>query len=157
YATGFAQAYGRALRRQDVLDALAEFQRSLLTPGARFDRFLGAEPRALSQDERRGYELFRSYGCASCHQGRNLGGNLFQRFGIFANPFAGRGTGERADLGRFTVTGRESDRYVFRVPSLRNVALTAPYMHDGSAPTLARAVEIMGRSQLGIDLPPQDI
>ena len=86
-----------------------------------------------------------------------MGGNLFQRFGVFANPFAKGEPGAEADLGRFTITGLEADRHVFRVPSLRNVAVTAPYFHDGSAATLDEAVEVMARSQLGRELPQQDI
>jgi cytochrome c peroxidase len=155
YARRFDAAYGRPPRQEDVLDALASFQRSLVTPGARFDRYLRGDAGALTPDEQRGYELFRSYGCISCHQGANIGGNLFQRFGVFADPFGGA-TSE-ADLGRFTATGLEADRYVFRVPSLRNVAVTAPYLHDGRAATLEEAVEIMGRTQLGIELPAEDI
>jgi cytochrome c peroxidase len=157
YARRFRAAYGRPIRREDVLDALAAFQRSLATPGARFDRYLAGEADALTAEEEAGYRLFKSYGCISCHQGRNVGGNLFQRFGVFANPFSGRGAGSGSDLGRFAITGLESDRHVFRVPSLRNVAATAPYLHDGRAETLAEAVAIMGRSQLGIELPRKDV
>lgn len=141
YAADFAAAYGRAVRREDVLDALASYQRSLVTPGARFDRYLAGDRDALAPDELRGYALFKSYGCISCHHGRGVGGNLFQRFGIF---------------GRGPAPG-DADRSVFRVPSLRNVAATAPYLHDGRAATLEAAVRIMGRSQLGIALPPGDV
>src|SRR5262249_36584904 len=99
---------------------------------------------------------FKSYGCIACHQGMNLGGNLFQRFGIFHDPFTPRALTE-ADLGRFALTGAEDDRHVFRVPSLRNVAITAPYFHNGATSSLAEAVEIMARNQLGRELPPEDI
>ena len=88
----------------------------------------------------------------SCHQGVNVGGNLFQKLGIFKDYFAGRGTITRADLGRMLDTGSERDRYVFRVPSLRNVAVTAPYFHDGSVAQLEGAVRKMGEIQLGISL-----
>ena len=98
--------------------------------------------------------LFKDYGCTACHQGANVGGNLFQKFGIFADPFAGRRVDERGDLGRYTITGLERDRHVFRVPSLRNVGITAPYFHHGRTDSLVR---IMGRSQLGRDLPDRDI
>jgi cytochrome c peroxidase len=131
--------------------------RSLLTPDARFDRYLRGEREAISADEARGYDLFKAYGCAACHQGVNIGGNLFQRFGVFHDPFAERGTTNAADLGRYTVTGRDDDRNVFRVPSLRNVAVTPPYLHDGSVASLDEAVGIMARSQLGRELPEQDI
>jgi cytochrome c peroxidase len=87
----------------------------------------------------------------------NVGGNLFQKFGVFHDPFAQRAGVSAADLGRYAITGRDDDRNVFRVPSLRNVAVTAPYFHDGSAASLPRAVEIMALSQLGRELPPGDI
>ena len=157
YVRAFRAAYGRSPRREDVLDALARFQRSLLTPDAPFDRYLRGDAGALPPDARRGYELFKSYGCVSCHQGLNVGGNLFQRFGVFADPFAAEPTPQDSALGRFTVTGREADRGVFRVPSLRNVAVSAPYLHDGRATTLERAVAIMGQTQLGIQLPARDV
>jgi cytochrome c peroxidase len=155
YRTAFAAIYRGEIGRDAVIDALAAYQRSLLTPNSRFDRYLRSEPHALSTEEQRGYELFKSYGCVACHQGVNVGGNLYQRFGVFADPFAGRAERE-ADLGRFVLTGDPADRHVFRVPSLRNVALTAPYFHDGSAPSLSDAVTVMARSQLGRTLPPTD-
>jgi cytochrome c peroxidase len=157
YGSAFRQAYGVEPSRETVLDALAAFQHTLLTPNARFDRYLLGDRRAVTEVEERGYELFKSYGCIACHQGRNVGGNLFQKFGIFSNPPGGKASLTEADLGRFTITGREEDLRVFRVPSLRNVAVTAPYFHDGRTASLAEAVEIMGRSQLGRELPRQDV
>jgi cytochrome c peroxidase len=156
YRTAFKALYGGP-EREHVLDALATFQRSLLTPDARFDRYLRGERDAITAEEARGYQLFKAYGCIACHQGVNVGGNLFQRFGVFYDPFAARGNAGAADLGRYTITGREDDRNVFRVPSLRNVAVTSPYFHDGSAASLAEAVDIMARSQLGRELPRDDI
>lgn len=152
----FHAAYGEPPSPASVLDALAAFQRSLVTPGARFDRYLRGDPHALSAEERHGYELFKAHGCVACHQGVNVGGNLFQKFGVFHNPFARRGESS-ADLGRFAVTGNPDDLHVFRVPSLRNVSVTAPYFHDGSAPTLEDAVAEMGRSQLGQVLRDEEI
>ena len=156
YAGVFAALYGGGPEKASVLDALAIFQRALLTPAARFDRYLQGQSDAITADEERGYQLFKCYGCIACHQGRNVGGNLFQKFGIFSDPFAGRRTKTKADLGRFEITGVESDREVFRVPSLRNVAVTGPYFHDGSTNSLTEAVEIMARSQLGRELPQPD-
>lgn len=156
YRAAFAAAYGAPPERASVLDALAVFQRSLATPNARFDLYLRGRRDAVTADEERGYRLFKAFGCIACHQGQNVGGNLFQKFGIFADPFAGAEVTE-ADLGRFTITGREDDRHVFRVPSLRNVAVTAPYFHDGRVASLAQAVEVMARSQLGRELPKQDV
>jgi len=154
--SAFESAYGTGPSREAVLDALATFQRSLSTPDARFDRYLRGDATAITADEKRGYELFKAYGCIACHQGRNVGGNLFQKFGIFSDPFAGRQDDDVADQGRFAITGRETDRRVFRVPSLRNVALTAPYFHDGSADTLDAAVAIMAQAQLGRTMPQED-
>ncbi|MGH6943012.1 MAG: cytochrome-c peroxidase [Geminicoccaceae bacterium] len=156
YRRAFAAIYGEDPAPVHVLDALATFQRSLITPGARFDRYLRAEPDAITPEEERGYQLFKAYGCVACHQGVNVGGNLFQRFGIFRDPFSDRYV-TRADLGRFTITGKAEDRFVFRVPSLRNVAVTAPYFHDGRVGTLEQAVEEMARSQLGRILTAQEI
>jgi cytochrome c peroxidase len=125
YADEFHATYGGPPARPQVLDALAAFQRSLITPRAPFDRYLRGERDAIDPEEERGYELFKSHGCTACHQGVNVGGNLFQRFGIFHDPFAHREvTG--ADLGRFALTGDAKDRFVFRVPSLRNVGRHGP-------------------------------
>ncbi len=156
YREAFAAVYGGDPAPAQVLDALATFQRSLITPDARFDRYLRGERDAITAAEERGYRLFKEFGCVACHQGVNVGGNLFQRFGIFHDPFA-EGPVRTADLGRFTITKEADDRFVFRVPSLRNVAVTAPYFHDGRAPTLEQAIEEMARSQLGRLLTGQEI
>ena len=156
YREAFAAVYGSDPAPEHVLDALATFQRSLTTPDARFDRHLRGERDAITPEEERGYELFKDYGCVACHQGVNVGGNLFQRFGIFHDPFA-QWPIRPADLGRFTVTGSADDRFVFRVPSLRNVAITAPYFHDGRARTLEQAIAEMARSQLGRVLTEREI
>jgi cytochrome c peroxidase len=148
YRDAFAALYGSDPMPAGVLDALSTFQRSLTTPDSRFDRYLRGERDAITPAEEHGYQLFKDYGCVACHQGVNVGGNLFQRFGIFHDPFADLPM-RTADLGRFTITGKADDRFVFRVPSLRNVAVTAPYFHDGRASTLEQAVEEMARSQLG--------
>jgi cytochrome c peroxidase len=148
YREAFTTLYGSDPAPAHVLDALATFQRSLITPDARFDRHLRGERDAITPEEESGYQLFKDYGCIACHQGVSVGGNLFQRFGIFRDPSSQRPAGT-ADLGRFTATGKAEDRFVFRVPSLRNVAVTAPYFHDGRAQTLEQAIAEMARSQLG--------
>jgi cytochrome c peroxidase len=125
----FQAAYGSAPDRQNFLDALTTFEKSLVTPGARFDRWLGGDASALSAAEIEGYGLFKSLGCIACHQGVNVGGNLFERQGVF-HPLV-KGTPQ-----------------IVRVPSLRNVATTAPYFHDGSAATLQDAVRRMAAAQL---------
>jgi cytochrome c peroxidase len=125
----FGEAYGHDPDRSSLLDAIATYERALVTPGSRFDRWLGGDATALSAEERYGYRLFKSFGCVSCHQGVNVGGNLFERHGIF-QPLA------------------SPKPEILRVPSLRNVATTPPYFHDGSVPTLGDAVRKMGSAQL---------
>ncbi len=157
YPAEFASLYPHGISSDAIKDAIATFERSLITPNCRFDRFLRGDASALSIDEKEGYRLFKESGCSSCHQGLLAGGNMFEKFGIVADYFADRGHVTKSDLGRFNVTGRESDRYVFKVPSLRNVARTAPYFHDGSAKTLPEAVSIMARYQVGRDLSAADV
>jgi cytochrome c peroxidase len=157
FAARFTSAYPSGLSAANVRDAIATYERSLITPGSPVDRFLCGDDGALEPAARRGYDLFLGYGCVSCHQGRNAGGNMFQRFGILGDYFADRGGITRADLGRFNQTGHDADRYVFKVPSLRNVEHTAPYFHDGSTQTLEDAIDVMGRYQLGRELARQEI
>jgi cytochrome c peroxidase len=154
YVSGFQAAYPDGLTRPNVLNALASFERSLETPDSRFDRYLRGERDALTGSERRGYQLFKSYGCVTCHQGINIGANMFQRFGVFPDPEIQHSD---ADLGRYRLTGGSRDRGVFRVPSLRNVAVTGPYFHDGRAASLEVAVDTMARVQLGRALRPEEI
>ncbi len=142
---------GKKLNAELIKKALAEFERSLVTPDSRFDRYLRGDKEALSHKEKSGLQLFKSLGCSSCHQGALLGGNMFQKFGIFGRIPADRMISPR-DLGRYSITQKEEDRYVFKVPSLRNVELTAPYFHNGAAATLHDAVSIMSRAQLGREL-----
>jgi cytochrome c peroxidase len=134
----FLLAYGHKPDPPSLLDAVATYERSLVTPGSRFDLWLGGDATALSAQELAGYQLFKSYGCVSCHQGVNVGGNLFERQGIF-HP----------------LVARKPERV--RVPSLRNVATTAPYFHDGSAPTLEEAVRKMAFAQLNRTMSEHDI
>jgi len=152
----FKASYPDGLQSRNIQDAIATFERSLTTPNARIDKYLRGDRAALTNDELRGYQLFKAYGCVACHQGVNIGGNMFQTFGVMGDYFQRRGNVTAADLGRFNVTANEGDRHVFKVPSLRNVALTAPYFHDGSAQTLPDAVEVMFRYQLGRTAPQQD-
>ena len=125
----FRDAYGREPDVAALLDAIAIYESSLITPGSRFDRWLAGESAAITPEELSGYQLFKSLGCISCHQGINVGGNLYQRHGIF-HPLG------------------SAEPILVRVPSLRNVAATPPYFHDGSAPTLSEAVRAMGIAQL---------
>lgn len=157
YVAAFRDIYPDGVSRKNVTNAIAEFERSLVTPNARFDRFLRGDGSALNENEKAGYRNFKAYGCISCHQGVNVGGNMFQRMGVMGDYFADRGGITGADFGRFNVTGDVADKFTFKVPSLRNVARTAPYFHDGSAQTLEQAVGVMAKYQLGRPLPPQDL
>jgi cytochrome c peroxidase len=134
----FGAAYGRNPDESSLLNALATYERSLVTPDSPFDRWLNGDKSALSDKEMNGYALFKSFGCVSCHQGVNVGANMFQRQGVF-HPLA------------------TPEPKVLRVPSLRNVATTAPYFHDGSAPTLTDAVRKMAAAQLDQTLSEQEI
>jgi cytochrome c peroxidase len=155
-ARRFRDVYGHPATPADVRDALATFERSLATPDAPFDRYLKGDSHAVGPDVVHGYELFTSYGCSSCHQGQAVGANIFEQFGVMRDYFADRGHETQADLGRFNVTHDEADRHVFKVPSLRNVARTAPYFHDGSVTRLEDAVRVMGRYQLGREIDDDD-
>jgi cytochrome c peroxidase len=149
---------GKGISREGVRMAIATYERSLITPRSPFDRYLCGDEKALSARALAGYRNFQNYGCVSCHQGRNVGGNMYQRFGVMEDYFALRGGPlTRADLGRFNQTGKEEDKHVFKVPSLRNVALTAPYFHDGSQATLEGAVRVMARVQLGRVMPDEHV
>jgi len=156
YSKAFRIIYGSEPSKDSVLDVLVTFQLSLATPNARFDRFLKGEPDALSAVEKKGYDLFQNYGCIACHQGSNIGGNLFQKFGVFERPPGGN-DGNQGNLGRYTITHQEADKQYFRVPSLRNVAVTAPYFHDGRAASLEEAVQVMAKTQVGQDISRDDI
>ena len=149
YKAPFAAAYRDGVTRANVQNAIATYQRTLITPNSRFDRYLRGEEDAINAAEKAGYAKFKQYGCVACHQGVNVGGNMFQKFGVMGDYFKARGKPTPADLGRFQVTKLETDKHVFKVPSLRNVVRTAPYFHDGSVNTLQEAVDIMFRYQLG--------
>ena len=156
YPALFDQTYPDGINRANVKNAVAEFMRSLTTPNSRFDQWLNGEQSALNAQEKHGYNLFKSYGCVSCHQGAAVGGNMFQVFGVLNEYFKRRGNITEADMGRFNVTGNEADMHAFKVPSLRMAAHTAPYLHDGSAATLREAVDIMFEFQLGREAPDED-
>jgi cytochrome c peroxidase len=152
----FRRHYADGLTVDNLLNAIATFERSLVTVDSRFDRYLRGDRQALTALEVDGYRRFREFGCISCHQGALIGGNMYQKFGVLGDYFAGRRLTDD-DLGRYAVTKREEDRHVFKVPSLRNVGRTAPYFHDGSAATLDQAVLVMARYQLGRDLSTADV
>lgn len=156
YVTAFTTLYRDGLQVATIKDAMATFERALYTPNARFDKYLRGDKAAITVAEKAGYALFKSVGCIACHQGMGVGGNMFQVFGVLRNYFADRGHLTPADLGRFNVTGDAQDRHVFKVPSLRNVAVTPPYLHDGSVEHLEEVVAVMAKYQLGRTLPSEE-
>ena len=152
YLIDFKQVFGTdEITIDEVTSAIAEFEKTLVTPNSDFDRWLLGEPEAITSDELAGYELFKTSGCAGCHNGEAVGGTSFQKMGLVA-PYQTSNPAE----GRSAVTGKDSDRFTFKVPTLRNVELTYPYFHDGEADTLAEAVDIMGRLQLGRTYTPEE-
>lgn len=150
YTKIFSQLYSDGIAETNILDVISEFEKALTTPNAKFDNYLRGDKSALSNDELEGYKLFKEYGCISCHNGVNIGGNLMQKIGVIEEI-------ESPDLGMFTVTKDKEDKHYFKVPSLRNVALTAPYFHNGSGKTLKSAVERMVKHQVGYLLEDEDI
>lgn len=157
YPKAFAFIYPDGMTGDNIADTIAEFERSLVTPNSRFDRFLRGDDKAISPEEKHGYQLFKTYGCASCHQGAALGGNMFERLGSVHDYFADHGPERPVDLGRYNITHQEYERHYFKVASLRNVAKTAPYFHNGSASTLEEAIYIMAYYNLGLIMPQNDI
>lgn len=157
YVEAFKRAYpGEAdpITYDNITDAIAAFEATLITPNAPFDRWLKGEAEALTAEQKEGLTLFIDEGCASCHNGINIGGGMYAPFGVVQKP--GWEFLPPDDKGRFQVTNTVDDEYVFKVPSLRNVALTAPYFHSGHAWDLEQAVAVMGAAQLGADLSPED-
>lgn len=145
YRVEFKQVFGEdKITIDEVTQAIAEFEKTLVTPNAPFDQWLLGDEDALTAEEKAGYDLFKTSGCVACHNGEAVGGNSFQKMGAVEpyqtdNPAEGVGG----------LTGKDADRFKFKVPTLRNVEMTYPYFHDGAAETLEEAVDLMGRLQLG--------
>jgi cytochrome c peroxidase len=152
YTLEFRKAFGTdKINIGMVTDAIAAFEETLVTPNAKFDKWLAGDDDAMTPTELRGWELFKTSGCVACHNGAALGGNSFQKMGL-VEPYHTSAAAE----GRSAVTGKDADRFNFKVPTLRNVELTYPYFHDGGADTLVEAVDIMGRLQLGKQFTPEE-
>ena len=135
--------------------AIAVFEATLITPNAAFDKFLGGQGDALSARQKSGLKLFMDKGCAACHNGINVGGGMYAPFGVVEKPDAS--LLPPGDAGRFVVTKAVGDKFVFKVPTLRNITLTAPYFHTGKAWDLRQAVAVMAKSQLGASLTGEEI
>ncbi len=142
YQAQFAEIYDEGITQATITDAIAEFEKTLITPDAPFDRYLRGEKDAITEEQKEGYALFRLKGCIACHHGRNVGGNMYNKFGIIQRV-------DDDNLGRYNITKNPSDKYFFKVPSLRNVTKTAPYFHNGSAKNLRAAVVFMAKYQVG--------
>ena len=160
--TGYGPLFKRAFPQDKdpitvdhFAEAVGAFERTLVTP-APFDVFLTGNPEALSEREKKGLTTFLEVGCSGCHSGPYVGGRRYARFGS-SEPYWKYTKSEKIDEGRFSVTAHESDKYVFKVPVLRNVAKTAPYFHDGSVADLEKAEWIMGRIQVGRDLSKEEL
>ncbi|NVO07462.1 MAG: cytochrome-c peroxidase [Rhodoferax sp.] len=145
YVAEFKKVFGKdKIDIDQVTLAIAEFEKTLVTPNSRFDKWLKGDKKALAANELAGYKLFKDSGCVSCHNGPAVGGNSFQKMGV-VEAYKASSPAE----GRVAVTGKDADRFNFKVPTLRNVEMTYPYFHDGAANTLTEAVDTMGRLQLG--------
>ncbi len=143
----------QGVTRENIVKAITVFEESLITPNAPIDRYLLGDNNALTEQQQRGLEHFINHGCTSCHQGINIGGNMYQKLGrVNTIPEI-----LIEDLGKYELTKQEQDRNVFKVPSLRNVADTSPYFHNGAVDDLTQAVTIMASSQLGRELPEDEI
>ena len=149
----FKAVYPEGISQATITDAIEQFERTLITPNSRFDKYLRGDDKAITAEELQGYELFKKYNCATCHVGKNLGGESYELMGLRKHYFADRGLElTEEDNGRFKQTGVERDRHRFKVPGLRNVALTWPYYHDGTRTSLKEAVCGMGTYQSGVEL-----
>ena len=158
FAKAFKEVYPDGITQANITDAIEQFERTLITPDSRFDKWLLGDDSAITAEELEGYELFKKYDCATCHAGPNLGGLSYELMGLRRHYFAERGlemTNE--DNGRYKETQNERDRHRFKVPGLRNVEHTWPYYHDGTRETLEDAVRDMGIYQSGVELTEPEI
>ena len=158
YVAEFKKIYNGEISKETITDAIAEFEKTLLTPNCQFDHYLRDDKKALTEEQLQGYQLFLDHQCATCHTGVILGGLTYERMGQARDYFKMRG-GEitEADLGRYNVTKKEYDRHKFKTPTLRNIELTPPYFHDGSAKTLDEAVRTMAEVQTGQPLSESEV
>ena len=139
----------------NIQKAIATFERTLLTP-SKWDKYLAGDQNQLNTEEKEGLKLFLDNNCTMCHIGENLGGNMFQKFGLVHNYWEATNS-KSIDEGKKKVTGNDADQYIFKVPSLRNIAKTGPYFHDGSVATLDEAVKVMAKVQLDKDLSKEEV
>lgn len=148
----FAAKYPEGYSKDTITSAIATYERTLITPNSKFDKFLAGDANAMSAEEKQGYQLFMDLSCATCHVGKALGGQSFEKMGRKGDYFGLRGNEKKPDNGRFNVTNNEEDRHKFKVPTLRNIALTAPYLHDSSTDKLDEVVHVMAKYMVGKDV-----
>lgn len=158
FMKNFKKFYPEGMTEATLTDAIEQFERTLVTPNSRFDKWLRGDDAAITAQELKGYELFKQYDCATCHVGPNLGGLSYELMGLRKHYFADRGLElTHEDNGRFKETNNERDRHRFKVPGLRNVEHTWPYYHDGTRETLHEAVRDMAIYQSGVELTEQEV
>jgi cytochrome c peroxidase len=150
YKAKFHAIYKEGITKKTITNAIAEYEKTLITPNAPFDKYLRGDTQAITQKQKDGYELFKVKGCITCHHGVNVGGNLYNKFGIYQDA-------NTSNFGRYNVTHKQRDKYYFKVPSLRNITKTAPYFHDARTSDLQTAIYIMAQYQLGRKITPQEI
>ncbi|RXJ85300.1 cytochrome-c peroxidase [Arcobacter cloacae] len=150
YKEKFKKIYKDGVTKDNITDSLAQFQKTLITPNSPFDRYLRGDKNAISKEQRQGYELFKNQGCIACHHGVNVGGNLYAKFGLISEL-------QSDSKGRYEVTKNELDKYYFKVPTLRNIELTSPYLHDGRIEELEDVVKFMAHYQLGKSLSEEEV
>ena len=150
YKQKFDSIYKDGITPFNLSNAIAEYEKTLITPNSPFDRYLRGEKDAISNETKEGYELFKTQGCIACHHGINVGGNLYAKFGVISQL-------QSDSKGRYEVTKNELDKYYFKVPTLRNIELTAPYLHDGRIDNLEDIVKFMAHYQLGKSLSTEDV
>ncbi|MCB0284819.1 MAG: cytochrome-c peroxidase [Calditrichaeota bacterium] len=158
YKEMFAKAFpdeNDPINYSNMTKAIGAFERKLITP-SKFDNYLAGDLQALSDEEKSGLQTFMDKGCITCHSGPLLGGTMFQKFGLFGNYWEYTQS-KNIDEGKFKVTGEEADKYIFKVPSLRNIEKTFPYFHDGSISDLHESISIMGKTQLNQDISTEDL
>ena len=158
YVEAFKSIYADGITEANITNAIEEFERTLITPNSKFDKWLLGDNEALSADEVQGYELFKANSCATCHVGANLGGESYELMGLRHHYFDARGTElTEEDNGRFKQTKDERDRHRFKVPGLRNIELTWPYYHDGTRATMEEAVRDMALYQCDVELKDSEV
>lgn len=156
YQESFLKIYNQPPSKENISNAIAEFERNLLTPNGDFDRYLKGDENAIDEQTKQGYQTFKLLGCVSCHQGVAVGGNMYEKLGVVI-PYYDEKMTSSTNLGRYRISGIEEHKYEFKVPSLRNVARTAPYFHNGSIKTLEEAVKLMAKHQLGRTLSEKEV